>query len=467
MPRHLFVIQTKPAFVVRQRFLLPLAVMLQLLLPAGLRAAESAPSLPADARMSWLDNGVVRLGVDLNHGGAIVFLARDGGENVVNNFDRGRQVQLAFYGGPVPFSAGGQEPSAHWAHLGWNPIQAGDDFKNAPLILAHENDGRMLHVKCRPLQWPLNDVPGECTFDSWLELDGCTVKARARLTNARSDHTQYPARLQELPAAYANAPFHRVVSYMGDKPFTGGAISDAPKAQGAHPWSLWLGTEGWSALLDEHDRGLGLVTPGRVHFTGGFAGRPGPNDTLATHTGYLAGQGAEILDHNITFEYRYELVAGSLEEIRARAAVVRTTSLPAWIFSTDRQGWHFQNAGDTGWPVIGQLDVRLEKNDPQLISPLTFWRAEDSPLLIVEAAFHTADRKAVVLWQRHGETAPGKEDMRTFDIEPDGEFHRLVVRLADAPSYRGGITRLRIDPESAGRTGDWMKLWSVRLAREP
>lgn len=67
-------------------------------------------------------------------------------------------------------------------------------------MLAHENDGRTLHVTCRPLQWPLNNVPGDCTFDSWLELDGPVVKARARLNNARTDRTQYAARLQELPA---------------------------------------------------------------------------------------------------------------------------------------------------------------------------------------------------------------------------------------------------------------------------
>lgn len=417
--------------------------------------------------MSWLDNGVARLGVDLNHGGAIVFLARKGEANVINNFDLGRQVQLSFYSGPVPFSAQGQQPSEHWAHLGWNPIQTGDDFKNPSRLLAHENDGHVLHVKCQPMQWPLNNVPGECTFDSWLELDGPVVKARARLKNARTDHTQYPARLQELPAVYANAAFHRVVSYTGDEPFTGDAVIEVPKSKTKHPWSHWRGTEGWSALLDDHDQGLGLITPGRVFFTGGFAGKPGPNDTLGNSTGYLAGQGQEILDHDIVYEFRCELVVGSLAEIRARAATFRPAGLPAWTFARDRQGWHYNNAVDQGWPITGNLHVRLDKDHPQLIGPHTFWRAGDSPFLIIEAAFHTTQSRARVFWQPQSEPAPRKQDTLAFAVQPDGAFHRNVIRLADSPSYQGPQCRLRLDPVQNGEPEGWVEVKSIALVQQP
>ena len=106
-----------------------------------------SPSLHAE-RMSWLENDRVKLGVDLEHGGAITFLASvKDGANVINNFDLGRQVQLSFYSGPVPFEANGQKPAEHWRHIGWNPIQTGDDFKNASRILAHENDGKQIHQR--------------------------------------------------------------------------------------------------------------------------------------------------------------------------------------------------------------------------------------------------------------------------------------------------------------------------------
>lgn len=419
-------------------------------------------------QMSWLENERIKLGVDLDRGGAITFLASvKDGANVINNFDSGRQVQLSFFSGPVPFEAGGQKPAEHWRHIGWNPIQTGDDFGNASRIVAHENDGRRIHVACIPLQWPLNNVPGECTFDSWLELEGSVVKARARLTNSRSDHTQYPARLQELPAVYANASFHRVISYQGARPFTNDAATPVPGPQGKHPWSMWTGTEGWAALLDESDQGLGLITPGRVHFTGGFAGKPGPNDTHGNSTGYLAGQGLEILDHNIVYEFRYELVLGSLNEIRARAAHWKPQHLPAWMFSQDRQGWHHQNAMDTGWPVKDHWQVRLEKDDPQLISPQTFWLAEQAPYLIIDAAFNTTQRQATVMWQPHGENGFSPDHLVSFPIESDGAFHRHIVHLGAHAAYRAGTIRLRIDPVGQAEAGAWMKVRSVRLAASP
>ena len=144
-----------------------------LALSAGLAVLSSLDAAePVGRRMSYLDNGQVRVGVNLQHGGAIVFLARAGQSNLINSHDLGRQVQLSFYSGPVPFTADGQKPPKQWEHLGWNPVQTGDDFRNPSRVLAHTNDGRVLHVRCQPLQWPLNNVPGDCTFDSWLQQIG-------------------------------------------------------------------------------------------------------------------------------------------------------------------------------------------------------------------------------------------------------------------------------------------------------
>lgn len=415
--------------------------------------------------MSCLSNADAKVGIDLNRGGAIVFLARTGEGNLINNFDLGRQVQLSFFSGPVPFAVGDKKPTKHWEHIGWNPIQAGDDFKHASKVLEHRNDGQSIYVKTLPLQWPLDHVPGDCTFESWLHLEGPVVKVRARLNNARIDKTQYTARLQELPAVYANAPYHRVVSYTGDRPFSDAPVSTIPKATGKHPWSFWQGTEGWAALLDEHDRGLGLLTPGRTFFTGGFAGKPGPNDTHATSTGYLAGQGQEILDHNITYEFRYELVAGTLAEIRARAVANQSSfALPAWTFENDRQGWHYVNAHDAGWPISGALKVSLDREDPQLISPYAFWRAEDAPLVIIECAIKTSHKAAVLYWQRHGEEAPGAKDFIQVPIHGDGEFHCYEIDLASAPTYQGGIIRLRFDPVPGGKVRDAAVIKSVTVA---
>jgi hypothetical protein len=216
-------------------------------------------------------------------------------------------------------------------------------------------------------------------------------------------------------------------------------------------------------LLDDHDQGIGLITPGCTWFTGGFAGKPGPNDTHATHTGYLAGQSEEILDHNIAFEYRYELVVGSLVEIRARASALHSIALPSWNFSTDRQGWHYNNASDGGWPIKGALDVKLDQNDPQLIGPITFWQAAAAPFVIIDAAFKTTQTNATIFWQHHGSS--GAMESMNFKITADGEFHRYIVKLADSPDYEGSMVRLRFDPVGSGSEGEWVKVRSITLSR--
>lgn len=434
------------------------ALLLALVLPAACLVEAGA-----EDRMSYLDNGQVKVGVDLNLGGAITYLAKAGGENIVNNFDHGRQIQLSFYSGPVPYSAGEKHPAPHWEHLGWNPIQAGDDFKHGSRVLKHRNDGHGLYVKCVPLQWPLDGVEAECTFESWLELDGITVKGRARLNNARSDHRQYPARLQELPALYANAPYHRVTSYMGANPFANEAPEPAPAPQGKHPWSSWRGTEQWAALLDDHGQGIGLITPGRVWFTGGFAGTSGPNDTRGASTGYLAGQAQEVMDHDIVYDYKYEVVTGSLDEIRARARLHQPGGAPSWTFHAERQGWHPVNAADAGWRLQGCWEVRMEKDDPQLVSPMVFWKAEEAPYVVIEAAVHSRQRQAVIFWQGLGDDQPTHSI--AFAFNPDGEFHRYAVKLAGAPEYKGGMVRLRFDPIGSGAPGEWCRVKRIELGK--
>ena len=107
-----------------------------------------------------LDNGVIRIGVDRDLGGAITWLSKSGsGENLINSFDWGRQIQMSHYSGPVHFAPRGKQPSPTWAALGWNPIQSGDAFGHRSRLLDYRNNGKEIFVRCVPMQWPLDDVP--------------------------------------------------------------------------------------------------------------------------------------------------------------------------------------------------------------------------------------------------------------------------------------------------------------------
>ena len=84
-------------------------------------------TLSALAEKAYLDNGQVRLGIDLEHGGTICFLSSGSNsenDNLVNIHDLGRYIQQSYYAGrPVDRRNEGQQKNfSPWT---WNPIQAG------------------------------------------------------------------------------------------------------------------------------------------------------------------------------------------------------------------------------------------------------------------------------------------------------------------------------------------------------
>jgi hypothetical protein len=424
------------------------------------------------AHMDYLDNGVIRVGVDLNLGGAIVYLSpspRTGAErNVINSWDWGRQVQMSYYSGPVPFVVDGKHPAPNWAGLGWNPIQAGDDFGHGSKTVEHTNDGKTLYVKCVPMQWPLDNVPGECTFESWLTLNGPVVQARCRLNNDRSDHIQYPGCTQELPAVYTNGPYYKLMTYAGDKPFANEALTRIEHRLGENgvPWAGWTATENWAALVGDDDWGVGVYNPGCYAFSGGFAGNPGAGGEHEGPTGYIAPNRVEVLDHDIRHEYSYELILGPLDDIRRHVyQVAARPGPPGWRFTDDRQGWSYVNAVDTGWPTKGELKVLLERDDPQMTGPRSFWQAADAPTLRIDAALHSSKKAAQVFWATLAEPKFNQERCLSFDMTPDNEFHNYEVRLSGSPAYKGAITQLRFDPIPSGAKGDWVRVKSISFVR--
>jgi hypothetical protein len=412
--------------------------------------------------MRYLDNGQIRLGVDLDKGGAITYLSRESGPNLVNDCDLGRQIQMSYYSGPVPFEPEGKKPTPTWAGLGWNPIQSGDYAGNPSKTLTFSQDRTHLHLTCVPMQWPLSNEPGECTFESDISLIGDAVRVANTIHNRRIDHTQFDGRTQELPAVYTNGPWYRIFTYSGDRPFQDRELTEIPHT---FPWTSYQATENWTALVDEHDEGLGVWAPGIQSFSAGFAGTPGKGGPDDSPTGYIAPNLNEILDWNIDYASNYWLVVGGLDRIRA--FVYQHSSKPrppGYVFGKDRQHWTYSNANDSGWPIRGELDVRLERPDPQLIGPVGLWSATDAPVLEIEARCSLSDPQAQLFWSRSD--APGFSETRSirFELESDGVFRRYRIPI-DSPEYRDTITRIRFDPEPNGHPGDRIEVRRIALVK--
>ncbi|MEI9898228.1 MAG: hypothetical protein WDN28_31325 [Chthoniobacter sp.] len=217
--------------------------------------------------------------------------------------------------------------------------------------------------------------------------------------------------------------------------------------------------------MDEAGNGLGVWNPGCVRFIGGFNGRPGAGGPKDNPCGYLAPERIEILDHDITHEYRYDLVLGTVEEIRAHAYRQPRPAAPAWRFTSDRQGWHYERATDTGWPIRDALAVQLTQDDPAIVSPRFVLPAEAAPVLVIEAAFeNVAAPHAQVFWSALDQ--PGFAEARSvrFQGNSDGAFHEYRLRLVASAAYRGAISQLRFDP--ADQAGGTVRIRAIHFAEE-
>jgi len=432
-------------------------------LPSALFAALFIAILlpaPADAAgpMSYLDNGVIRLGVDLGKGGTITYLANSGPSsvNVVNSYDLGREVQQSYYSGPDNYG----NPAPPWTNFPWNPIGAGDAFGNPAIVLDQSNDGRILYTKTAPLQWALNHVGCECVIEQWITLDGNSAQIRNRLTNNRSDRTTYHAYGQELPAVYTNGTFWRLFTYSGDSPYAGGPLTQIANVGPPAPWPRFSATEHWAALVDDSGYGLGVINALVTSFIGGSSGAldaGGPSDITA---GYIAPNPAEILDWNIVYEYDYTLVLGTLDQIRAYAAAHRPDDRPDYQFTRDRQHFSLVNAIDMGWPISGSLHVNLDQIDPYIVGPEQWWQAKDVPRLYITAAYRASGTNAQFFWSVPGQGF-AQERSVYFAAIPDGQYHTYTLDLSTSPTYQGTITGLRFDPSDGSDPGGYVEIASV------
>jgi hypothetical protein len=411
----------------------------------------------AEDKIDYLDNGVIRIGINLDLGGSITYLAdAKSKENIVNSFDWGRQIQQSYYSGPVPF----QNPKPEWKGLGWNPIQSGDCYGNRSKILEHTNDGKTLYVKTVPMHWPLNNVPGECSMETWIELDASTAKIRCRLNNARSDKTAYGARSQELPAIYTVGTLWKLMTYTGAEPFTGGELERIKKIPtgSSFPWAHFRATENWAALVNDKDWGLGVFTPGTFAYIGGFNGKENSGGIKDGPCGYIAPLQNEIIDHNIIYDYSYTLVLGNLSDIRAYAVQHKPDARPDFRFAKDRQHWTLVHATDSGWPITEKWRVLFEKSDPQLIGPPGLWKAADAPVLFIRATTNAKKPAAQIYWQRVGDKNFGPKQCADFTLTADGVPHTYEIKLAESPEYTGSISQLRFDPVADGTVGEFIEV---------
>jgi hypothetical protein len=221
------------------------AVIVLLMGASGLAPAAEPP-------MSWLENEAIKVGVDLSLGGAITWLSKADGENRVNNFDHGRQIQLSYFSGPVPFETAEQKPSDHWRHLGWNPIQAGDDFRNGSEVIEHRKRRPRDLRKISAVAMAAEPGAGGMFLRILARARGIGAEGAGEGDDGaeRRDAVSRPApRVAGALCECGLSPGREL--HGGASPLGRGGGGDAGFPDQNTHGPLWIGTEQWSALLDE------------------------------------------------------------------------------------------------------------------------------------------------------------------------------------------------------------------------
>ncbi len=396
---------------------------------------------------SFLDNGIIKVGVDLKVGGSIYWLSTSGGANQINIADKGRYVQQSYYSGPQPYGS----PSSSWPNWPWNPIQVGDCYGNSAKILAHTNDGKTIYTKSIGKQWALNNVDQEGTLEQWTTIDGSSVNVYCRINNARPDTTWYGAFEQEKPAVYTVATLYKLYSYNGNSPFTNGAMNEVVN-QGP-PWNYWTATENWAAQVDASGWGVGTYKKGSYSFVGGFAGTKNSGGPTSGNTGYIAPLSTDILDHNITYDFEATLILGSLSSIRSYVYSHAPNTRPNFTFAHDRQNFTM-NGTDTGFPWANRrMQMKLDTSDPYITSPPKFFAASSVPKLYIRMALAgTNDGGCQIFFAPTGGGFSEANSVR-FTAIADGQMHNYAVTMSSNPNWTGNITRIRLDPSNGGVSG--------------
>lgn len=268
-----------------------------------------------------INNDTLHIKLDLKRGGAISYISESSSDrNLVNIYDEGRYVQQSYYAGKnLDRTADGQSPD--WSPWSWNPIQAGDAYKNRAKILENKKEGNTLYVKCIPMLWDMNNNAAEAIMEQWTTLNGNVLKVHNKLTCHRTDtiYGEGIPREQELPAVYPISALKSLYTYFGNVPFTGDVLSKVTvEFLQDDFWGRYKNdtiTESWMAFVDDNNWGMAVYTPVSKNFLAGMSGKPG-GETNDVSTAYIAPLQTIALYKNTVFEYDYFIIIGYLDEMR-------------------------------------------------------------------------------------------------------------------------------------------------------
>lgn len=277
----------------------------------------SDAALHAQKVDAFLDNGTVRVGVSRAYGGAITWLSTNGGGNLINNADKGRQIQQSYYAG-ANRKATNQCPA--WSPWPWNPIMVGDCAGHPSPVLVLTNVNGRLYMKAQPMLWDRQNIVSQSFIELWIgfhptEPQVVVVDNLFTCFRDRNDEWGEPAnRSQEIPACYFVSALNTIKSYTGTAPWRNDALATIPNV---FMWTNFVPTEQWAACVNASNFGVGIYTPDCTRMNAGKFGAKVTPDTFDSSTMHIAPLITKAFDRTSVYGYRCFLAVGQLPAIRS------------------------------------------------------------------------------------------------------------------------------------------------------
>lgn len=270
----------------------------------------SSPQVHAED-WAYLDNGKIKLGVRRSSGAAIAFLAPSGStRNLLNDYDRGRLVQQSYYG---------NRDGSAWVKQPWryNPVQGGDYQGKGSRLLELRFNKTTLYSKSVPLHWATGEELSECVMEQWITLKDEIVHVRFQMTY--SGATTHDARHQEIPAIFVDASLATLVTYTGNAPWTGAALTH----HNPGPKNEYIPIpENWVAYVDAQNFGVGAYVPIATEATCyRYRGDAG------SECSYVAPIATFALKPSLIFTYSAYFALGSPQQLREKFFAVSRSLL--------------------------------------------------------------------------------------------------------------------------------------------
>ena len=255
----------------------------------------------AQEHWTYLDNGKVRLGINLDAGGSIGWFSHShSSANLLNAFDHGRYVQQSYYG---------DKDGSDWNGKPWryNPVQGGSWKGEPATVIEKKEDKHSLYVKTQPRQWASGKLVDDILLEQWLTLEGGLARLKYRMTY--SGTTEHKPTHQELPAVFVMPRYDTLVYCDKDK--TAWTTAPLTRRQPGFPNEGVKFSEPWAAWVDADNQGLGIYFP---HADSATTYRV--RDQGIGNCSYIAPLQTFALKPGLVFEYEVVLATGTTEQIR-------------------------------------------------------------------------------------------------------------------------------------------------------